>query len=72
MNVGMPAAFFVSEPKLCATRKAKYLERWEREAISLTPCNHQSNGCVRPASDTKDREVLDVLVVVNDKQQAKN
>jgi hypothetical protein len=70
MNVGMPAAFFDSEPKLCATRKAEYLERWAKEAVSLTPCDNQSNGCVRPTRDTEDREVLSVPIMVNGKQQS--
>ena len=70
MNVGIPAAFFVSEPKLCATKKAEYLERRAKEAVSLTPCDNKPNGCVRPARDTEDREVLNVLIMVNDKQQS--
>lgn len=70
MNVGMPAAFFDSEPKLCATRNAEYLERWAKEALSLTPCDNQSNGCVCPTCDTEDREVSSVPIMVNDKQQS--
>jgi hypothetical protein len=70
MNIGIPVAFLVSEPRLCATTvEAAPIEqlstRRKREA-QRTPSDDKPNCCVRPARDAKDSKVTRVLVVRHD------
>ena len=64
MNMGIPVAFFVSDPKLCVTSDLSQRSMWKTREL-LTPRNYQSNSGICPSDNAKGSEVTNMIVAVN-------
>ena len=73
MYNGIPAAFFVSEPRLCVTRN-EVRENVSQGHITrqkiLTPCEGNPDTNVGTNSNTERGEVSDVDIVANGKKKS--
>ncbi|KAG5644701.1 hypothetical protein DXG03_007924 [Asterophora parasitica] len=70
INMGIPVAFFVSDPRLCVTEMRESRGFDDPEITNkLTPGNDKTNGRVGSAGYTEGRKVPDANIVVDSQEQ---
>jgi hypothetical protein len=62
MNMGIPVAFFVSDPRLCATGDSLRIRYLQMIGMERTPSNNDTNGCICSTGDAECREIFDFVI----------